>query len=322
MHAPAITDLPLVALAQAWWAHSTGRGAYETAPVFAPDRFGRMLESPFGTAPRVVRTRSFRLPVGAHGLDHVDVHTTGRAPSCVTYRTIRATVAVLEAAYGPYPGAQARVDVFLVDDARPKSLPAPHTPVTVHHINSGFSTNEGSARRVVVLRCSEMHRTLVHEFIHVWGAHGRDNAAAQAQAASWLGAPRGCLLTESFVEAVTWLIHGGFCPGGLDPDQALWTARAFLDGGDTGTTNGWAYFVGKAMLIADGGHAFHATFFQASLGYRFGRRLDSARAHADLVAIMRDARDIPAHPAGTRRGPVPVTLCPCKLGTPFLPVGR
>lgn len=313
--------LPLVATARACWDAADGHGVRAVPPAYTAAAFQLMLTSPFGTPPPIVSTLSFVVsvpPLSARfGVDEVRVHTSGRAPSHVTVRTIRATVDVLGRVYGARSrGAEPCIDVFLVDDPRPKALPQPGVPVEVHHVNSGFSVGD----RVVVLRCSEMHRTLVHELLHVWGAHGHNDPAAQARATVALGAPDGCLLTEAFVEATTWLIHGGFCARGLDAGKALGVARNFLDVRDTGETNAWAYYVGKALLVADGGHAFHAAFFGTDARAPQGRRLQTSDDHRALVDLMVVAANRLGGPT-LHRVPharaAPPLMCPCSPGPAF-----
>lgn len=239
----------------------------------------------------------------------VVLYTDGRKPGPSTARTVRATVATLFAVYGPcpHPGG---VRVVLRENSAPKRFPGTG-PVTEGHINSGFSQGD----RIVVFRCSEMHRTLVHEFLHVWKSHGPDSPGEQAVATRALSAPHGCLLSESFVEAATWLIYGGFCPRSLDPGAALTTARRYLSVQDDGRTNGWAYFVGKALLVADGGAAFHNVFFSGAR--RLGRRCSGATAYRELVRVMSRNRDsVPDMSPLPSKGHLPI-LCGCDLGPAF-----
>jgi len=314
--------LPLTKLARRAWDRSRGDGAIETDAQYTPNAFHDMLKSPFSTAARAVtETRTFE--VAAHVADtghgpqqhRVLVHTCGRRPSACTIRTLRATISVLTAVYGAYPHAR-DLEVFLYGDPKRKVLPQLSRPVTVDHINSGFS----SASRVVVYRCSEMHRTIVHELVHVWKAHGRDIRSVQLRARKTLGAPESCLLTEAFVEAVTWLIYGGFCSSGLDPGFALRVAKAYLDARDDGRTNGWAYFVGKALLVSDGGRAFHASFFRGP--ENAGVRLVSAEHHRCLVSLMERACGELGGPSLDLVTPWPryvssPILCNCSLGPAF-----
>ena len=290
---------------------ATGAGAREVPPAVLPAGFAARLESGFNARPLPIRAvRSFEI----QGEPNVLINTDGRRPSSATVRAIKATVSTLTHLYGrcPHP----RLTLYLVDNPVPKTLPRTGA-VTTAHVNSGFS--QGSD--VVVFRRSEMHRTIVHELIHVWRTHSLDRAQAQATAARELGAPARCLLTEAFVEAVTWLVHGGFCSGGLDPSHALRAARAYLrvPAPDDGRTNGWAYFVGKALLVADGGRAFSARFFP----HGRGRRLDDAAAFSDLLALMRKAqnalggRELPLAPdPGSMTAPV--CMCNCSLGPAFV----
>ena len=320
-------SLPLVRAASYAWSRAHGRGAVETDPALTPARFTRMSRSQFGTPPPVNRTRTFEVSVSARmpRRARVRVHTSGRRPSEHVFRVLRATIDVLARVYGPYPRAD-QLEVLLHDDPTPKRFPARGERLAPHHINSGFSVGA----RIVVLRRAEMHRTLVHELVHVWATHGMDFPVVQKQAHRELGAPPGCLLTESFVECVTWLVHGGFCKRGLDPDHALAVARAYSDRvtGDDGTTNGWAYFVGKALLVADGACRFHAAFFRTSgasgptpPSVPVRRRLVTSRDHSCLLGLMREARrglggiHVPNRTsARIARSP---RMCACSLGEPF-----
>lgn len=313
--------LPLVSLARSSWSASKGRGVLEIAPRYTRARFRRISSSPFGRAPQVASSRSFEVPLD-QSPDVVLVHTSGRQPSTSTVRTIRATVHVLTDVYGHYPH-DLPLEIFLNDSPVTKVFPDKRTTaVRVEHINSGFSVGN----RIVVTRCSEMQRTIVHECVHVWRAHGRDSARAQKRAHTMLKSPPNCLLTEAFVEAVTWLIHGGFCPKGLRAQTALQTARKYLTSvRDDGRTNGWAYFVGKAMLLSDGGRRFHAAFFPGpGIG---GRRLVGEGDHTKLVDLMLESCSGLGGPllqsvkvARGSRAPVSVRMCTCSPGPPFDPV--
>ncbi len=198
------TMLPVSELAAHAWAHSDGSRCRETAAV-SPAQFDATVRSAFGAVPAVAAVRSFAV----EGLP-VAVHTDGRRPSAPTVHALRAAWFVLTRLYGPCP--HAGVAVFLADGRALKALPRGNAVVTVRHVNSGFS--QGAT--VVVFRASELHRTLVHELLHVWRTHSPDRPQQQLYAHAKLGAPRTALLTESFVEAVTYLVHGGFCRAGLD----------------------------------------------------------------------------------------------------------
>jgi hypothetical protein len=297
--------LPVSELADRIFRGTDGRGAAEVPTTLTPRRFDRLVKSKFGRVLPAASTRTFNI----EGCGVV-VHTNGRRPSSQTVRTIKAAAAVLREVYGPCP--HARVFVHLADDPAPKRLPAPREPVTVRHINSGFSQGPN----VVAFRCSEMHRTIVHEMVHVWKTHSADRPAQQLFARLKLGAPKGCLLTESFVEAVTWLVHGGFCNKGLNPEHSLRVARAYLRAIDDGRTNGWAYFVGKALLVADGGARFHDAFFTGTKG----TRLTDAESHRALTALMAAAHDRlggAGLPLAPEPGDVELRLCDCSLGSAF-----
>jgi len=289
---------------------SNGAGAKEVPPAVLPAGFAARVRSGFNAHPLPVHAvRSFE--VRADPLILV-VNTDGRRPSSVTVRTLRATVTTLTYLYGRCP--HAGVTLYLVDNPAPKTLPNTG-PVTTAHVNSGFSQGAD----VVVFRNSEMHRTIVHEMIHVWRTHSLDRPQSQAAATRDLGAPPRCLLTEAFVEAVTWLVHGGFCGAGLDPAHALRAARAYLRVPDDGRTNGWAYFVGKALLVSDGGRAFSARFFP----HGRGRRLDDAGGFSDLLTLMRQAqlalggRGLPLAPEPGSLS-APPCMCNCSLGPAFV----
>lgn len=297
---------PLSKRASDAWCASNGRGVRELPPRYSPSIFARLITSPF-TERRVPRhTRTFLV-------DTVHIHTAGRRPSVATIRTLRATAAVLTSVYGRYPQEKS-MEVMLSDDPSPKRFPnSGHA--SVQHINSGFSAKS----RIVITRCSEMHRTIIHEMVHVWRAHGRDFPAAQKLAHQLVLAPKGCLLTEAYVEAVTWLIHGGYCAEGLNPQYALSIAKAYLNMNDIGSTNAWAYIVGKALLVQDGGVKFYNAFIASGL------RMTSELDHLRLVQIMHQATH---HLGGPRLDRIPLprpmrlVYCSCSLGHAYEPTQR
>lgn len=298
--------LPLSRLAARVFEDTDGSGAREVAPAMPPKVFDKFVRSTFGEVPAASVVRTFDM-----ASEGAFIHTCGRRPSTQTVRTIRSTMRVLAKLYGPCP--HDKVQIYLADDPAPKTLPPAGAPVSVAHINSGFS----QGANIVVFRCSEMHRTLVHEMLHCWGTHSRDRPEQQLFAHLKLGAPKNCLLSESFVEAATWLIHGGYCRKGLDPAHALRTARAYLLAVDDGRTNGWAYFVGRALLVADGGKRFHDAFFDGLNG----TRLVDAQAHRALVRVMAVAygelgqKGLPLAPGPSRN--TSLRLCNCSLGAAF-----
>ena len=291
--------LPLTRISNKHWVASSCKGTEIVAAV-SPSEFRASTLSRFGADMGVpAKVRSFLVS----GLPIV-VHTDGRRPSCVTFRTIRATFACLREVYGECPHDS--IVVYLRDNPEPKTLPQ-HRAVHVKDINSGFSWGN----LVAVFRNSELHRTLVHEFIHVWKTHSKDMKHHQTVAARKLNAPPGCLLTESFVEAVTWLLYGGFCTTGLNVKHVLTQAAGYLNVKDDGKTNGWAYFVGKAYLLADGGRMFHDAFF--SNGH--ATRLMDRPAFDALLAIMQHFyAQSKILPSKSRFRPI---LCACDVGAPY-----
>lgn len=291
--------LPITLIAKKHW-ESSGSSGKEVSPIVSPSTFRDMTHSKFGKdlgVPKVVKTFELvDIPVM--------IHTQGRRPSTTTFRTIRSTYHVLREIYGESP--HETISVYLREDGRSKCLPEKRA-VSVEDINSGFSAGD----RIVVFRCSEMHRTLVHEMLHVWKVHGKDSKKHQKFSRSRLGAPENCLLTESFVEAITWLIFGGYCPKSMDPMHPLSQARGYLNVRDDGKTNGWAYFVGKAYLLVEGGKVFHQAFFPGGRG----ARLITDRSFDVLVNIMLSAhRSLELKPSKSRLPPV---LCNCSLGSPY-----
>ena len=307
--APTPTSSTLTCMARRAWLDCDGSGMIERGPCVSATRFAQAVASQFGVVKPVSATpRTFDFAC-AHMVARI--HTDGRKPSSHTVRVLRAASAVFSRVYGPMPGARVwpqALQIYLCDGTTPKQFPAKQ-PVTVSDINSGFS---------VVFRASEMHRTIVHELVHAWRAHGDNHALAQVFARTRLGAPRACLLTESYVEAVTYLVYGGMCASSLDLGHCLRNASACLRVHDDGSTNIWAYFVGKALLVADGGCAFSSRFFPRGKA----RKLVTVEDHMDLVAIMDRAcsalggPSLPLAPR-TRVRTTPVTLCPCDIGPPF-----
>lgn len=291
--------LPLTQISNKHWTSSGCKGGEILASV-TPAEFRSSTLSRFGADMGVpAKVRSFLVD----GLPVV-VHTDGRRPSGVTFRTIRAVFATLKEVYGECPHDS--IVVYLRDNPEPKDLPQ-NRPVHVKDINSGFSWGNV----VAVFRNSELHRTVVHEFIHVWKTHSRDMKHHQSVAHKRLNAPSGVLLTESFVEAVTWLMYGGFCTGGLNVKHALAQAAGYLNVKDDGTTNGWAYFVGKAYLVVDGGRMFHDAFFARGNA----TRLVDRSAFDALLAIMLHFHAVAKIlPSKSRFRPI---LCACDVGAAY-----
>lgn len=292
--------LPLTLAAAQHWAKAGCKGL-EIAPSMSAHEFQVSSASKFSVDMGLpTKVRSFLVDTVA-----VVVHTDGRRPSNVTFRVIRAACGVLKEVYGECPHES--IVIYLRDNMEQKSLPVDR-PVRVKDINSGFSWDNS----LTVFRNSELHRTLVHELVHVWRTHSKDSKKHQALAARTMRAPPGCLLTEAFVEAVTWLIHGGFCTTGLNAKHALAQASGYLNVKDDGSTNGWAYFVGKAYLVADGGRMFHDTFFPQAGAVRL---MDRA-AFDSLLAIMQHFHGVTKlQPSKSRFKPV---LCACDVGEPYV----
>lgn len=291
--------LPLTHISNKHWLSSGCKGMEIVASV-TPSEFRSSTLSRFSSDMGIPsRVRSFLVD----GFPIV-VHTDGRRPSGITFKTIRAVYATLQEVYGTCPHES--IVVYLRDNPEPKSFPV-NRKIHVKDINSGFSWGN----LIAVFRNSELHRTLVHEFIHVWHTHSKDFKHHQTLAHRKLNAPPGCLLTESFVEAVTWLLYGGFCTAGLKVKHVITHAAGYLDVKDDGSTNGWAYFVGKAYLVIDGGRMFHDAFFPKGRGVK----LMGKAAFDTLIRIMQyfhtTAKILPSK---SRFRPV---LCACDVGAPY-----
>lgn len=304
---------------RAWSRARAARSGTRVRPcTLSEDAFDKLARSRFGSPTPSTSVREYLLApiLGAAG-SRVSIFTSSRkTPSACTFRVIRATAETLTRVFGPRHGDSLKI--LMIDGPCAKVIPSGRA-VETRDINSGFYGSD----TIVVFRRSEMHRTLVHEMVHAWGTHGRDRAATQEMARRDIGAPRACLLTEAYVEAMTWLIFGGFCAKSLDSHHALREARAFLKyARDDGATNGWAYFVGRALLVSDMGRKFANRFAPRGVGVR----LESDADHSDLVSIMRVAFQslggpgLPRAPepqARSRLGLYTPIMCSCDLGRVF-----
>ena len=297
---------------QAWQACSHPPPLVEqNVPAFTPHQFDKMLASPFGSAATTTCVRSFVMSTPP-----IRIHTNGRKPHPSIARTAAATALTLQTMYGK--GVALPSDVFMCESDHQKYIPtAGRGPLTVNHINSGFS----AGRRIALLRCEESQRTLVHEMLHVARVHrGPQPAASARRAHQRLGAPANVLLLEAFVEACTWLIMSGFCPRACRARKAILAARALVGAGpDDGATNAWAYLTGKALLVCmDGGAAFHNSFFpQQRSGVR-GLALQGKVMYDKLLSIMEAmAPRLAKAPAPPTAGRHAVRMCDCHLGPAF-----
>lgn len=175
-------------------------------------------------------------------------------------------------------------------------------PLGVQHVNSGFSYVEHGRGHIVVFRCAEAHRTLVHELLHAWRVHGEDQSRAQRLASRVLGAPSSALLSEAFVEAMAWLLMRGLSPSTTHAEELEHSFtlmhRYTVCECDDGTTNAWSYIVGRTLLIADGGGRLCA-FLKGDpvLGHgSMSRVVDGVSAYHELVGIMYANRGhVPKH---------------------------
>lgn len=319
------------ARARARWAEATGGGAVERPPAMTPAAFDAATCSPFSLELRAAlgptaAVRTFEIAGGLPPGLAAEVHTDGRRPSATTVRTLRAAAAVVTDLYGRCPDQRLRV--LLVENPEPKRL-RPGAART-RDINSGFTLRRGSGgpAHVVVHRCEEMHRTLVHELLHVWRTH--DDAVparAAAQAAALLGAPRGVLLYEAYVEAVTWFLVNGFCAassGRRSVRHIAAAAAAVSDAAPGPGTNAWAYYVGRSLLLADGGAAFGAAFLPRGAAARRLRADDGG--FGDLVRLMERGLAMLGGPGLPRVRRMPETstrlrMCACDMGPAFAPEG-
>ena len=228
----------------------------------------------------------------------IELYTcNGREPSHSLLSVLVASIASLETMLGNCP-CSGGVRVFLLA-GKPRTKKDGTGPLLIDHINSGFSYIMRDRGHVVVFRCVEAHRTLVHELMHVWGIHGNEDHHAQMIAATRLGAPSNVLLSEAFVEAMTWLLMRGLSPSTTDAEEmshSLTLARQYMACAcDDGTTNAWSYIMGRALLIADGGGKLCAFLSSGARGAR-PQTLHGASSHIALVDIMcENAAKLPQH---------------------------
>lgn len=215
------------------------------------------------------------------------------APSPTFVRVVLAAVAFFEHFLGPCPQSKG-VKIYLVGGGMRTRVGAGEM-MDVEHVNSGFSFAKGDYGHVVVFRSPEAHRTVVHEIAHAWYVHGNDHADVQAWATKALCAPPGVLLTESFVEALTWLMLRGMMPSTSEAEELAHSkdlaVQYFGCSCDDGRTNAWAYIVGRHLLIADGG-AKLVDFLRGSSARRSDpsprslRRMLTPTDHTDVGKIM------------------------------------
>ena len=230
---------------------------------------------------------------------HIEVLTcNGGAPSQPFLSVLMVSVAFLEDMIGACPCSDGTRVLLLAGEPRTEKTGG--GPLLIDHINSGFSYSVRDRSHVVVFRCAEAHRTLVHELMHVWGIHGKEVHCAQTMAMRHLGSPRGTLLSEAFVEAVTWLLMRGLSPSTTDAEEishSLTLARQFTACAcDDGTTNAWSYIVGKALLISDGGQRLCKFLASGGGGKSSLRTLHDKSSYLALVRMMcENAAELPQH---------------------------
>jgi hypothetical protein len=169
-------------------------------------------------------------------------------PSHVTVRLVKACAASLGRMFGP--PKYSKMVLLLIQNGDDKIATS---PLTKRKVNTGFSLGN----TVVVYRCQEMHKVLVHEMLHFWGTH--DNATdASAQAlVHRLGAPRDCVLYESYVETLATIMMCGFCARSGSPRERLqkevvqaYRSAKTVVSMEQHDTNVWAYYVARACLFA------------------------------------------------------------------------
>lgn len=222
----------------------------------------------------------------------------GYAPSSTLLGASTVAVASLCDLFGPCPHAGG-VKIVLLDGGPRTEFRGgddhPAEALAVEHVNSGFSYEAGGCGYVVVFRCAEAHRTVVHELLHAWRVHTRDDSKAQSMAERHLGAPPACLLSESFVEALTWLLLRGFGPSTTDDEELAHSSDLvrsyFACACDGGQTSAWCYIVGKHLLISDRGASLCAFLTRgdtsgAALPHSRSRTLSGRSSYVEVVKIM------------------------------------
>ena len=252
-------------------------------------------------------------------LGRVLVHAT-RRPSAATVRTLKATVQALYKLYGPSKNVP--LEVYLVANPAPKT----HARVlTERNVNSGFTAFSRPAR-VVVFRCEEMHKVLVHELLHFWGTHSTDVPASAAEYAHReLGAPRNALVFEAYVEAVATLLMSCYCSDAPPETRVMAESRhsakvakyIISTTNETGRTNAWMYYVGKACLLAD---APALLAWLMPVGRPRVRTLAGAAAYMSFIKLMERGM---TKLGGSTLNAVSVSkrdmrMCECNLGPAFV----
>ena len=264
--------------------------------AMSADDFFRLCMSNFIPAvivspPDIEDERIFSFDVTCESVStKIEVHTSSkRTPSRSFVHVLCATVASLERLYGPCPHDDGVQLLVIGGPPRTQRL---NGFLGVEHVNSGFSYRNSTRGTAVVYRCAEAHRTLVHELLHVWQIHGPDEASSQKSAAGKLGAPPNALLSEALVEAVAWLILRGLNPttsDGLELRHSHTLSSAYFKCAcDDGSTNAWAYIVGRFLLIADGGHKLSSYLCRGLIA----QKVTGAQMYDGLVSMMAGNRHL------------------------------
>lgn len=190
--------------------------------------------------------RAYRL--NASGIK-VTVHVSAQyKPSSVTVKLLKASIASLTRMFGP-----AKYKEFTLILVQSNEDKVSDGPLTKRKINTGFSMGN----TIVVYRCQEMHKVLVHELLHFWGTHDNIVDGYASELVHRLGAPQNCLLYESYVETVATIMMCGFCTKSGTPRERLqkeiiqsYKSAKQVVSVEQHDTNVWAYYVARACLFA------------------------------------------------------------------------
>lgn len=207
-----------------------------------------------------MQTHTLKEGISLDGIDKVMLHVSkprSRAQGKeidTLMRVLLATIKLCSVTFGPPPHDTLEIVAMLFDDKKKiKAATSSDRPVLREaHINSGF-TQHGEEPLVVLFREEECHKVLVHELFHFWRVH----AASQPSLQLPPFVPAGALLMETYVESLATLAVCAYVHGSVDVVKTRIAEeiehcelnRRRVEQCDHGTTNAWAYFIGKCFAM-------------------------------------------------------------------------